>query len=167
MTLPTINADLRRLQPELRISYKKASEKLVSLYTLLDQLGWLIASEDPNHADTFALRMRTLAKFGKTHISRIELENRIHGLDSRNFLCRSKHLIIWRESKPEPQKTDTAKGLTKRESEVKELLLSGMALPAIATDLGISQRTVEKHVENLYRKLGVHSYNELVFGKSE
>ena len=42
-----------------------------------------------------------------------------------------------------------------------------MTLSEIAEDLGVSQRTAEKHVENLYRKLGIHSYNELLFGKPE
>ena len=45
-------------------------------------------------------------------------------------------------------------GLTPRELAV--LTLLGEALPAktIATRLGISVRTVHKHVQNLYRKLG-------------
>ncbi|GAA4975423.1 helix-turn-helix transcriptional regulator [Streptomyces hyderabadensis] len=52
--------------------------------------------------------------------------------------------------------TDRARayGLTRRELAV--LLLLGEALPAkaIATRLSISVRTVQKHVQNIYRKLG-------------
>lgn len=52
--------------------------------------------------------------------------------------------------------TDRARayGLTRRELAV--LLLLGEALPAkgIATRLNISVRTVQKHIQNIYRKLG-------------
>ncbi len=142
-------------------------EKLVSLYRLLDQLGWFVASEDPHLPDTFVLRMRSFVKFGKPHISRIELDSYLFDIAPSNILCRTRSLIIWKEPPSLPRSPTIAPPLTCREKEVEELLLAGMTLPLIAADLGISQRTVEKHVQNLYRKRGVSSYNELVFGRRE
>lgn len=46
--------------------------------------------------------------------------------------------------------------LTARERQVIDLLTTGLTAAAIGRVLGISQRTVSKHVENAYRKLGVH-----------
>jgi DNA-binding NarL/FixJ family response regulator len=45
--------------------------------------------------------------------------------------------------------------LTKREREVLRLLASGASNDAIATELVLSVRTVERHVENIYDKIGV------------
>ncbi len=47
--------------------------------------------------------------------------------------------------------------LTKRESEILELLCEGMSYKMIANKCFISQRTVSTHVENIYRKLNVHN----------
>ena len=45
--------------------------------------------------------------------------------------------------------------LTGREREVVGLLAEGMTAVAMAHRLGVSRRTVEKHLENVYAKLGV------------
>ena len=45
--------------------------------------------------------------------------------------------------------------LTEREAAVLRLLVEGCTAVAIAHRLGISVRTVQKHLEHLYRKLGV------------
>lgn len=47
-------------------------------------------------------------------------------------------------------------GLTGREAAVLGLLGHGLTAEAIARRLGCSPRTVHKHLEHLYRKLGVH-----------
>lgn len=46
---------------------------------------------------------------------------------------------------------------TRREREVLRLLRRGLSNADIADAMGISRRTVEKHCENLYRKLGVRN----------
>jgi DNA-binding NarL/FixJ family response regulator len=48
-------------------------------------------------------------------------------------------------------------GLTRRETEVLHLLAEGHANAAIGLELGLSPRTVEKHVEHILDKLGVKS----------
>lgn len=52
--------------------------------------------------------------------------------------------------------------LTPREEEVLELVADGLANREIAERLGISTRTAQKHLENLFKKLGVHDRTELV-----
>lgn len=46
--------------------------------------------------------------------------------------------------------------LTSREEQVVDLLTAGFTAVAIGHILGISPRTVRKHLENVYRKLGTH-----------
>ncbi len=52
--------------------------------------------------------------------------------------------------------------LSKREWEVVELLLQGKSNKLIASALGISDRTVEFHLKNVYAKLQVRSRIELI-----
>ena len=52
--------------------------------------------------------------------------------------------------------------LTKREQEVLDKLLEGGSSKHVASDLGISPRTVEAHRQNLMRKLKVGSIKELI-----
>ena len=48
-------------------------------------------------------------------------------------------------------------GLSSREAEVLALVASGKTNPAIAALLHISSRTVQTHLEHVYRKLGVQT----------
>jgi DNA-binding CsgD family transcriptional regulator len=48
-------------------------------------------------------------------------------------------------------------GLTAREAEVLRLLAAGRSDPEIAAELFLSPRTVQWHVGNLLRKLGLRS----------
>ncbi len=53
-------------------------------------------------------------------------------------------------------------GLTKRETEVAELLISGRNTAYIAEQLFLAESTVRAHVHNIYRKFDVHSRMELL-----
>jgi len=52
--------------------------------------------------------------------------------------------------------------LSRREKDVVELLLQGKSNKQIAFDLGISERTIEFHLNNVYKKLEVASRVELI-----
>lgn len=51
--------------------------------------------------------------------------------------------------------------LTKREKEILSLLANDKTRQEIASQLYLSQGTVKKHCENIYRKLGTHKRTEL------
>lgn len=53
-------------------------------------------------------------------------------------------------------------GVTVREAEVVGWLARGLTNKAIASKLQISSRTVQKHMERMFKKLGVRSRTELV-----
>ena len=51
--------------------------------------------------------------------------------------------------------------LSSRESDVLACLARGMSIPRIEKELVISANTVKTHVSHIYRKLGIHSRDEL------
>lgn len=55
----------------------------------------------------------------------------------------------------------TAHGMTDRELDVFQRLARGRSKNYIAEELGISENTVRGHARNIYRKLGVHTRDEL------
>jgi DNA-binding CsgD family transcriptional regulator len=55
---------------------------------------------------------------------------------------------------------DLLAALTRRQAEVMRLVLSGRTNDGVARDLGISTRTVAKHLEAAYRRLGVRTRSE-------
>jgi DNA-binding CsgD family transcriptional regulator len=56
---------------------------------------------------------------------------------------------------------------SEREKDVVRLLLQGKSNKQIALDLGISNRTVEYHLSNIYSKLGVSSRSEAILKLTE
>lgn len=57
--------------------------------------------------------------------------------------------------------------LTRREEELARLLLKGAGNREVADELAVSLSTVKTHARNLYRKLGIHSRDELASIMSE
>lgn len=53
-------------------------------------------------------------------------------------------------------------GVTAREAEVVGWVAQGLTNKSIALQLQISARTVQKHLERMFRKLGIRSRSELV-----
>lgn len=62
----------------------------------------------------------------------------------------------------QPQTQNEDFGLTKRESEILEQLVTGLNYQQIAENLIISPKTVRKHIENIYGKLQVHNKAEAI-----
>lgn len=52
--------------------------------------------------------------------------------------------------------------LSKRENDVLNLLIQGMSNKQISLHIGISEKTVEKHITSIYQKIGVHSRAEAI-----
>ncbi|HUG31646.1 MAG TPA: alpha/beta fold hydrolase [Acidimicrobiia bacterium] len=60
-----------------------------------------------------------------------------------------------RESTPTQSRSEPVKQLTAREVELLQLVADGLTNEEIAEELTLSARTVERHLSNVYRKLGV------------
>ncbi|MGF7237303.1 MAG: LuxR C-terminal-related transcriptional regulator [Frankia sp.] len=63
-----------------------------------------------------------------------------------------------RSANQEPSESETiARFLTRREREVLDRLVLGQPTVALAADLGITTNTARMHIQNVLKKLGVHS----------
>ena len=68
------------------------------------------------------------------------------------------HLLVLDETRPSvPRAALAGLGLSARETEILGWVMHGKTSPEIATILGISPRTVHKHLERIYQKLGVEN----------
>jgi DNA-binding NarL/FixJ family response regulator len=63
--------------------------------------------------------------------------------------------IFERSERPTPLEQIEALGLSPREAEVLRRFMRGETTAEAATSLTISPRTIHKHAESIYRKLGV------------
>lgn len=61
-----------------------------------------------------------------------------------------------------PRPDEMLEALTRREREILGMLAEGMTPAQIASELFVSRRTVETHLANAYRKLGVHGRIEAI-----
>jgi DNA-binding NarL/FixJ family response regulator len=58
-------------------------------------------------------------------------------------------------------------GLTRREKEIAALVARGLTSRQIASKLVLSTRTVDKHVTNILKKLGLHSREQIAARTAE
>jgi DNA-binding NarL/FixJ family response regulator len=83
----------------------------------------------------------------------------------RHQLQLTLHLALRRQTPgapTEPQIVDLLSRLRRREQEVVRLLLEHHRVPAIADRLCISPLTVRNHLKGAFKRLGVHSQQELL-----
>lgn len=74
-------------------------------------------------------------------------------------------LVRWQADTvaPAPRGEGGPVALSKRESEVLNLVARGFIYPEIAQQMGLSVSTIQTHVRNIYGKLDVHNKTEAVF----
>ena len=122
------------------------------------QMSFVLPSRD-QRVLAFVLS-RTRQDFSDEEVAFVEAA-RPHLIQSyRNALEHSTLLRRLGESSPVPPRDLRAHGLTKREAEVLRLVAAGRSNADVAETLELSARTVQKHLENAYRKLGVSSRSE-------
>jgi DNA-binding NarL/FixJ family response regulator len=68
---------------------------------------------------------------------------------------------IHRRTRPGAADTIGLESLTERERELARLVVDRKTNPEIASELFLSQKTVETHLRNIFRKVGVSSRVEL------
>ncbi len=88
-------------------------------------------------------------------------------IDETNFIDRIHNALNlesgnWHQKLDREQNRGRIESLTDRENEVFQLVAEGVANKAIASDLGISERTVEVHRAQVMKKLDVKTLAQLV-----
>jgi DNA-binding NarL/FixJ family response regulator len=77
-------------------------------------------------------------------------------------LILDEHQFQWPHASDQLNRTNPISALTGRELEIMRLIASGSTNSAIAYQLAISAKTVEKHRSNLMRKMGVENLAGLI-----
>lgn len=132
-------------------------EKLLALAGLLDTSGWCVAGQIDWDSMWLGANARLdLALLGELPSSWPELQERIENSREQILVLPNERLCVWA---PVYQATPSPKAvpLTKRENEILALLRTGLAGREIAVRFRCAPRTIEKHISNIYRKIGVNS----------
>ncbi len=80
---------------------------------------------------------------------------------------KSDDVLIWSARATNEQKPSWAATLTLRESEVTHWVRQGKTSPEIAMILGCADRTVDKHLANIYRKIGVNHRASVILNHAQ
>lgn len=143
MSTPTA----QRLMNDYGLQMTRSTDRLPPTLRawLRQQIGHLA------QADDVAPAMRPLAIAGRAGTLHIRLVYQ----DTR-------YLLLLEEDRP-PTTDDLAHfGLSSRETEILSWLVQGKTNPEIAMILGISRRTVQKHLERIYTQLGVENRHAVI-----
>ena len=107
----------------------------------------------------------TPADVGKIIVGVKHGESPISPMIARKLLARLRQQGASAEAQPQDA-APPALELTRRESDVLELIARGYSYAEIARLQDITMHTVQSHIKNLYSKLAVHSRGEAVFEAS-
>jgi class 3 adenylate cyclase/DNA-binding CsgD family transcriptional regulator/tetratricopeptide (TPR) repeat protein len=137
---------------------------------------WSEAESYLGQALDVAHRSQALPELALAHLETADLQSHQPGEASRSsalsHLSEAQRLqselgmVVWRErtaaigerlARPRSRRHRWPDGLTEREVEVLRLVADGHSNRAIADSLYLSERTVERHVSNIYNKIGVGS----------
>jgi DNA-binding NarL/FixJ family response regulator len=100
------------------------------------------------------LEGRLVRKLGATRTRELVAEGAAFGLDAAAVYAHHQIAAARRDPRPHARKEHPG-GLSRRELQVLCLLARGQASNEIATELFISTRTAEHHIQNIYTKIGV------------
>jgi predicted ATPase/class 3 adenylate cyclase/DNA-binding NarL/FixJ family response regulator len=100
------------------------------------------------------LEGRLVKKLGPKRTRELVAEGSVFGLDAAAGYARQQIEAARRDPRPHLRE-ERPGGLSRRELQVLCLLAGGRASNEIATELFISTRTAEHHIQNIYTKIGV------------
>jgi DNA-binding CsgD family transcriptional regulator len=99
---------------------------------------------------------RVARALGKTRAAELMAEGAALDLGDAAVYARQQIEVARRDPAPRTPSVRPG-GLSRREIEVLRLVADGRTAPEIATQLFISSRTAEHHIQNIYTKIGVSS----------
>lgn len=146
---------LDQLDQKLQRKNDRLWQKLMAWGQLLDAVGWCVALEEP--VGGLWLSENARRDLLKTRELPSVWQNLHDKIDEPSIQHRSESLLIWSGLPEVMRSLEPSIPLTRREAEVMSWLREGKTGPEIAIILSCATRTIEKHIANLYRKLGVHN----------
>lgn len=162
---PGGEAFLEALDEKLRLRNDRLRERLYAWAMILDTLGWCVACQPAGGALWLGEHAR--AELGRVRPggdapSWDELLDHVAGYSPDDVPMRSEGVLLWSPPRQEMPHVVPLASLTRREQDVLHWLRQGKTGPEIAVILDCAVRTVEKHISNLYQKLGVKRRSDLI-----
>lgn len=136
ITLWKLGLDVRLQVARTMLATDRQSDALPVLEAAAQSLGKALSDIDDRH-------VREHAATSVSTYASIQQLARAHG--------------IWSESRTSPARQDRPGGLSKREVEILQLVAIGKTNRTIAEELFISEKTVARHLTNIYTKIGIES----------
>lgn len=146
-----------KLDEKLRLRNERQMRKVMAWGELLDAAGWCVALRKPGNGGLWLsdLAKQDMQRSTSLPSSWIDLLDASNLIPAGSRYRRSEGVLIWSEQSAASHEFQYEGHLTKREAEVVAWLQAGKTSSEIAIILGCAPRTVDKHLANLYRKIGV------------
>lgn len=161
---PAADATAARMGRTLERRALGLKERLVGLVALWEASGWcVVAFPGP---DRLPLVGEAAAAWLEAHApladpSVLTSRELAEMIPASKVSISSSTLLVW-DGGTGSVAADKIRSLTQREQEVLAWLQKGKTVPETAIILGCATRTVEKHAQNLYRKLGIKDRATLI-----
>lgn len=147
-----------------RIAFRSKS-KFQEIVTLLENLGWNVAyTSSKSPSSDLVVGPETCRRLSSGTITADALSRQLSHRSQTEILVDTGDFIVWSNR---PRSPNLTVELSKRELEVHALIVNGYTPMEISQELGIAKRTVDKHIQRIYKKLGVHSFKELILTKRQ
>jgi DNA-binding CsgD family transcriptional regulator len=149
------------LDAKLAKRNRQETGRLLAWGELLDAAGWCVALRLADGECWLGDRAKRALASPEVPVRWEEVLEKVDLIAFESFQVRNAGVRVW-ETETEGLPAVSPVRLTRREAEVLHWLRQGKTDPEMALILGCALRTVEKHVENLYRKLGTHERAEII-----
>lgn len=153
------------LERKLHRHEVKAWLRLLAWSELLDAAGWCVALAGSGGEVWLGERAKCeLADRGDVPCRWSGLLECLEAVPAESVHLATRGMRIWRAAHQPVAEPVPPAGLTPRESEIFGWLKHGKTGPEISVICGCSIRTIEKHIANLYRKIGAKNRSMVILG---
>ncbi len=154
---------MARLENRLRLRNQRLIGKLQAWGELLDTVGWSVALDwGGGEFWLSAKATRDLQQSGKLPTTWQTLLVALDQFAPVPLYQKNDGVLIWSSPARDAPKPRCAVALTQRESEVLDWIRQGKTSAEIAMILGCAGRTVDKHLANIYRKMGAKNWVSVI-----
>lgn len=159
----SIDGFMERMDKRMSQANDRKWRKLLAWGEVLDAAGWCVALarlEGEPWLSVNAVIDLELRGIGSDDLSGL---SKIPGMPPS--LIDQGAIRLWTAAAEKNLSVAPMPKLTRREDEIFNWLRAGKSGPEVALILGCAIRTVEKHVANLYRKIGASNRTSAIFNR--
>ncbi len=154
-----------RMSERLRSKTESDLRQFDASLALMDSMGVAVAVVEPSEQGGFMTNRRASIDLARMEeagtVQTLSRLDEILRAEGREVILLNGYMLAWK-SMPMLDQEPVELKWTPREKEIAGWLCEGKKASEIGIILGLSARTVEKHLQNLYRKAGVSNASQLM-----